>query len=160
MRIKNLRKGEAFVLPAALDAEIAGSVMASLMIPIADAELFDPELSRLEARAAKEAKKRAEEIWHIGALRVMAAKHDADAMAVRRLIAHNSKSPDIVAAKKCEDRFLEIWRKEVMRQMMVPAVHRRHIAWKRDHIRCLKVWPWSDHVHKLETMIDDEALSI
>lgn len=158
MRLNKPRKGNSPGLPSATSLNRAGSIMASLLVPMADAELLDPELSRLEARAEREARKRAEETWHLGALRVMAAKHDADAMSVRRLMASMTKSPEIEAAKACEQRFTDIWRKEIMRQMMVPAVHRRHIEWKRDHIKCLKVWPYSDHVQKLEVLIEAEAL--
>lgn len=137
----------------------ASAVMAMLMQPIADAELADRELERLEARAKKEAQERADNRWHLGNLAVMAAKHNADFWCVQRLTHKLNKSEGLAAMIIQADRAAAEWRKQVFRQIMTPAALPRHIAWKREKLKCLNVPDYADRFEKLRVMIDAEELS-
>lgn len=101
--------------------------MAAVLTPIPDADLTDKGLARLEERARREAKRRAEFEWHEGWLRVQEADLLRRAANYRRLIDNAD-----VGCPKCADADRRYYR-EVARQMTVPAVMIRHLRWKEDH---------------------------
>ncbi len=135
----------------------ASAVMAMLMQPIADAELADPELERLEKKALKERIKQLDGIWHIGTLHVSAAKYELGAAQLNRLVKYLTKHPDEAAASKVQDEAARKWRTALVRQIEMPASLPKHVTWKRDHLKYLRGGYLSEEIPRLEALIESET---
>lgn len=153
---KNASRAADTGLPNFHQAHDSGSLVAFLLAPLTDAELHDPELTKLEQRAHREARTRAEDAWHIGFLRVLAANEKYKYLTTKRLIEHLTKSSSYVAAWKDEVEADNAWRAEIVRQIRIPSGARKHVAWKKKHLRYLNVLPWSDHLPRLTALVEAE----
>lgn len=160
MTCKNPSPGNAPGLLKSRQGADTASVIAFLLAPMSDAELEDPELARIERRITKEAQRRAEEVWHIGYLRVVAAHEEYKLSMTRRLILDLEGSPKKEHAVQNAAKLAEEWRRQIVRQMLVPAVHKRHLAWKREQLKRLDVPFFAENIPKLRRFIDAEEIGL
>ena len=109
------------------------AVMAGLLTPILDADLADPELAKLERRAAREAKERARVVWHRGWLRVEEANHRHEAVRFHRLGRLAETGKNHASDLALEATAFRVWIKAIGVQMRIPAVTKDDLAWKRRH---------------------------
>jgi hypothetical protein len=123
------------------------AVMAGLLMPLAGAELEDRELVRLEKRAKREAKERAENAWHVAYLRVESAWHTYLAASCLASVAvfHSSDSAENAAARAAEDEAFRLYGRAVDALMRVPAATKENLRWKREHAHLRA--DWRKHLH-------------
>jgi hypothetical protein len=108
----------------------ASAFMALVLEPLPKTDLTDKEMKRLEDRARRDAKRRAEDIWNQGLLRVREAECLYRAADYRRMI-DNNVAIDHPQYREAEKRYY----RELARQMALPSVLIRHIRWKEKNIK-------------------------
>lgn len=124
------------------------TVIAGLMLPVFDAELADRELAKLEAKAARAAKKKAEDDWHVAWLIQEAASREYEAANLRRLVC--SALTGTLSYQQSPEQ-VPLWAKWVEAidvLMHLPAPHARALRWKQKYAKVPREWTRAGRAEK------------